>query len=102
MLPSYHKGLPKSLLEAAAFGRPMVATDVPGCREIMRDRAPGLLVPPRDAAALATALERLAGDAVLRRRIGAAVRDLVERKLSDAVVADQTLALYRSLDPRCG
>ncbi len=99
VLPSYREGLPKSLLEAAACGLPMVATDVPGCREIVRDGETGLLVPPRDAESLAAALERLAGDAVLRRRMGAAARELVERALSDEVVAEQTLALYRSLRP---
>ncbi len=102
VLPSYREGLPKSLLEAAACGRPMVATDVPGCREIVRDGETGLLVPPRDAPSLAAALERLAGDATLRRRLGAAARDLVERALSDQVVAEQTLALYRTLHPHVG
>ena len=100
VLPSYREGLPKSLLEAAACGRPMVATDVPGCREIVQDGVTGLLVPPRDAEALAAALERLAGEKALRRRMGAAARDLVERALSDQVVAEQTLALYRTLIPR--
>ncbi len=102
VLPSYREGLPKSLLEAAACGRPMVATDVPGCREIVLDGVTGLLVPPRDAQSLAAALERLAGDAALRRRMGAAARDLVERALSDEVIVAQTLALYRSLGPRAG
>jgi glycosyltransferase involved in cell wall biosynthesis len=76
----------------------MVATDVPGCREIVQDGVTGLLVPPRDAESLAAALERLAGEKALRRRMGAAARDLVERALSDEVVAEQTLALYRTLD----
>ncbi len=102
VLPSYREGLPKSLLEAAACGRPMVATDVPGCREIVQDGVTGLLVPPRDPEALAAALERLAGEKALRRRMGAAARDLVERALSDEVVAQQTLALYRTLGPRAG
>ena len=102
VLPSYREGLPGSLLEAAACGRPMVATDVPGCREIVQDGVTGLLVPPRDAESLAAALERLAGEKALRRRMGAAARDLVERALSDQVVAEQTLALYRILGPRAG
>ena len=97
MLPSYREGLPKSLLEGAACGRPMVASDVPGCREIVQEGVTGLLVPPRDAESLATALERLAGDAALRRRMGAAARNLVVRELSDAVITEQTLALYRAL-----
>jgi len=50
ILPSYREGLPKALLEAAACGRPLVASDVPGCREIVRPGKTGLLVPPRDGA----------------------------------------------------
>ncbi len=80
----------------------MVATDVPGCREIVQEGVTGLLVPPRDAERLAAALERLAGEKALRRRMGAAARDLVERALSDEVVVEQTLALYRVLGPRAG
>jgi glycosyltransferase involved in cell wall biosynthesis len=99
VLPSYREGLPKSLLEAAACGRPLVATDVSGCREVVRDGATGLLVPPRDARALADALERLARDRDLRRRMGAAARDLVTREMSEQVVVAQTVALYRSLAP---
>jgi glycosyltransferase involved in cell wall biosynthesis len=72
VLPSYREGLPKSLLEAAASGRPMIATDVPGCREVVRHGETGLLVPPRDPQALADALATLAGDAALRQRYGAA------------------------------
>jgi glycosyltransferase involved in cell wall biosynthesis len=99
VLPSYREGLPKSLLEAAACGRPLVATDVSGCREVVRDGATGLLVPPRDARALADALERLARNRDLRRRMGAAARDLVTREMSEQVVVAQTVALYRSLAP---
>ncbi len=99
VLPSYREGLPKSLLEAAACGRPLVSTDVSGCREVVRDGVTGLLVPPRAAKALAHALERLARDRDLRRRMGAAARDLVAREMSEQVVVAQTMALYRSLAP---
>ncbi len=99
VLPSYREGLPKSLLEAAACGRPLVSTDVSGCREVVRDGVTGLLVPPRAAKALAHALERLARDRDLRRRMGAAARDLVVREMSEQVVVAQTMALYRSLAP---
>ena len=76
VLPSYREGLPKALLEAASSGRPIVAADVPGSREIARDGESALLVPPRDPAALAAAILRLAGDPALRapprhRRTGA-------------------------------
>lgn len=97
VLPSYREGLPKALLEAAAAARPMVATDVPGCREIVRHEETGLLVPPRDPAALAEALARLAGDAALRRRLGAAARRLAEQRFGDTAVASAVVALYRSL-----
>ena len=102
VLPSHREGLPKSLLEAAACGRPMVAADVSGCREIVKDGVTGLLVPPGDAEGLADALERLARDPDLRRRLGAAARDLVEREFSEEAVVAQTLALYRSLVPGAG
>lgn len=100
LLPSYREGLPKSLLEAAASGRPAVATDVPGCRELVADGVNGLLVPPRDPAALAEALGRLAADAGLRRRMGAEARRVVVEGYSDRAVAAATLSLYHSLiDP---
>ncbi len=98
VLPSYYgEGLPKSLLEAAACGRPIVAADAPGSREIARDGETALLVPPRDADALAGAVLRLAGDAALRARLGAAGRALVEREFSEARIAAETLALWRRL-----
>ena len=99
VLPSYREGLPKALLEAAACGRPMIATDVPGCREIVRADDTGLLVPARDAAALADAIARLAGDAALRRRLGARARAVAEAEFSEDVVVRETLALYRGLLP---
>jgi glycosyltransferase involved in cell wall biosynthesis len=97
VLASRREGLPKSLLEAAAMGRPLVATDVPGCREIARDGENALLVPADDTVALAAALERLAGDAALRRRFGAASRALVEGELAADAVGAATLACYLSL-----
>jgi glycosyltransferase involved in cell wall biosynthesis len=97
VLPSRREGLPKSLLEAAAMGRPLVATDVPGCREVAKEGVNALLVPPDDAAALARALEHLAGDAALRRRFGAASRALVESDLAAASVGAATVALYHAL-----
>jgi glycosyltransferase involved in cell wall biosynthesis len=97
VLPSRREGLPKSLLEAAAMARPIVATDVPGCREIARAEVNALLVPPDDAGALAAALARLAGDAELRRRFGAASRDLVLTDLADDAIGAATVALYKQL-----
>lgn len=97
VLPSHREGLPKSLLEAAACGRPMVATDVPGCREIVRHGETGLLVPYDNAEALAAALETLAASADLRARYGAAARRLVVENFSAAAIGRQTVDLYRQL-----
>jgi glycosyltransferase involved in cell wall biosynthesis len=97
VLPSRREGLPKSLLEAAAMGRPLVATDVPGCREIARAGINAILVPPDDATALAAALARLAADAEQRQRFGAASRALVESDLAQEAVGAATVALYRRL-----
>jgi len=97
VLPSRREGLPKSLLEAAACGRPIVATDVPGCREIARQDVNALLVPPDNAAALADAIKRLTGDDALRRRFGEAGRRMVEAEFSSEKVGEQTVALYNRL-----
>jgi glycosyltransferase involved in cell wall biosynthesis len=91
------EGLPKTLLEAAAVGRPIVATDVPGTRDIARADVNALLVPPSNATALAAAIEQLAGDAKLRHRFAEAGRRLVEAEYSDQVVEAATAALYCSL-----
>jgi glycosyltransferase involved in cell wall biosynthesis len=100
VLPSRREGLPKSLLEAAACGRPIVATDVPGCREIARQDVNALLVPADDAAALANAIGRLAGDAEMRQRFGQAGRRIVETEFSATHVGQQTVALYDLLTGR--
>lgn len=97
VLPSRREGLPLSLLEAAACGRPIVATDVPGCREIARADVNALLVPVDDPNALAEALARLAQDRDLRLRFGSAGRALVEREFSTARIGTETIALYRTL-----
>jgi glycosyltransferase involved in cell wall biosynthesis len=99
VLASRREGLPKSLLEAAACGRPMIATDTPGCREIAVRDETALTFPVGDAATLAEALTRMAGDAEMRRRFGKAARDLVERKFSAEVIGKEIVALYRSLKP---
>ena len=91
------EGLPVSLLEAASCGRPLVATDVAGCREIVAEGQNGFLVPPSDAAALAIALEKLAKDAILRQRLGRASRKLVETELSAVEVGRRTVVLYADL-----
>lgn len=97
VLPSYREGLPKTLLEAASCGRPLVATDVPGCREIVRDGDNGLLVPVKDASALADAIERLVRDEGLRRQMGESSRRRVESSYSDRVVISETFGVWRDL-----
>lgn len=96
-LPSYREGLPKVLLEAAACGRPLVAANVPGCREIVHHEENGLLVPVRDASALAGAMARLIDDPALRIRMGAKGRAMVETEFSEAKVARQTIEVYREV-----
>jgi glycosyltransferase involved in cell wall biosynthesis len=91
------EGLPLSLLEAAACGRPLVATDSPGCREIARAGVNAILVPVDDVEALAAALARLAADAGLRARYGAASRHLAETEFSGARIGRDIVALYRRL-----
>jgi glycosyltransferase involved in cell wall biosynthesis len=97
VLPSRREGLPMSLLEAAACGRPMVAADVPGCREIVHPGETGLLVPVDDPSALAAAIETLVASPELRARYGAAARHLAMERFSADAIGRQTVALYRSL-----
>jgi glycosyltransferase involved in cell wall biosynthesis len=93
-------GLPMSLLEAAACGRPLVATDVPGCREIARPGVNALLVPADVPSALAEAINRMACDSELRRRFGQAGRRIVEAEYSSEIVGREVLALYDRLSGR--
>ena len=95
MLPSnYGEGIPKALLEAAACARPIVASDVPGCREVVLPGKTGLLVPARDVGALADAIAELIGDPARRAAMGRAARELAEREFAEEIVADETLAIY--------
>jgi glycosyltransferase involved in cell wall biosynthesis len=99
VLASRREGLPKSLLEAAACGRPMIATDTPGCREIAIAGKTALTFPVDDAPALAEALTKMAGDAEMRASFGKAARALVEEKFSAEAIGKATVALYQSLVP---
>lgn len=96
-LPSYREGLPKTLVEAAATGLPSVTTDVPGCREVVRDGETGLLVPVRSVEPLADALERLALDEDLRRKMGRRARERAEREFGLERVLESTFAIYEEL-----
>jgi len=97
-LPSYYgEGLPKVLIEAAACGRAVITTDMPGCRDAVEPDVSGLLVPARNAKALAQAMERLIEDDVLRQRMGRAGRDLTEREFGIDKVVAAHLAIYQEL-----
>jgi glycosyltransferase involved in cell wall biosynthesis len=92
---SYGEGIPRVLAEAAACGRPVVATDIAGCREVVEHGGSGVLVPVGDPDALAGALRRLLDDPSLRESMGARAHELAETRLSQDHVIDRTLSLYR-------
>lgn len=94
VLPSWREGLPKVLLEAAATGRPVVATDVPGCREVCIPGHNGFLVPPRDPIALARAIQRLAWSRELREQYGKQGRALAESHFGVETAVAETLDVY--------
>jgi len=96
-LPSYREGLPKSLIEAASCGLPIVTCDVPGCREIVRHGDNGLLVPPRDPQALAAALKTLLDDYDLCVRMGRRGRERVIAEFSLDRVVRAHMDIYREL-----
>lgn len=99
VLPSYREGLPKGLIEAAACALPLVTTDVPGCREVVTHEVDGLLVPVKDATALAGAISRLKDDPVLRQRLGTAARRKALSLFEEHTVVERTLGVYRELIP---
>ena len=97
VLPSHREGLPGSLMEAAACGRAMIATDAPGCREIVINDQTGLLVPIEDPQALAGTIVKLATSPELRARYGKAARELVVSKLSAKIIGEQVVRLYNDM-----
>ena len=97
-LPSYREGLPKSLLEAASSGRPLVAADVPGCREICRPGQNGLLVPVKDSITLALTLENLLDDIELCEGLGKQGRKIVESEFSECRINNVFLGLYKRMN----
>ena len=98
VLPSfYREGIPRSLLEAAACGKPIITTDMPGCREAVISGKNGMLVPPRNSVALANAIEKLASDPVTRRSMGRASREIAEKEFSEARVVGETTGIYREI-----
>jgi len=97
VLPSYREGLPRILLEAAAYGLPIVTTDAPGCREIVADDVNGFLVPCKDSAALVTAIQRILDNPEERARMGAASRSKVLAEFDQKIVLRETFDVYREL-----
>ena len=105
VLPSLFEGLPVSVLEAMAAERPVVATAIGGTDEAVTHEVTGLLVPPRDAAALAAAIRRLLADPLLARRLAAAGRERVQREFSSAATARNVMRIYEEVtgaDPSAG
>lgn len=97
VLPSHNEGLPMSLLEAMSFGLAVISTRVGGIPDAVREGDEGLLLEPGDVDGLAAALERLASDAALRRRLGEAARRRVERDFSPAAAIARLDELYAEL-----
>jgi glycosyltransferase involved in cell wall biosynthesis len=95
VLPSYREGVPRFLLEAAATGLPLIASAIEGCRLVVQDGVNGLLVPPRDAAALAHAMLRLAQEPALCKCMGEASRAIAVRQFSEDLIIQQYLKLYK-------
>jgi glycosyltransferase involved in cell wall biosynthesis len=97
VLPSYREGTPRALLEAAAMGKPLITTDTVGCREVVEEGVNGLLVPVKDATALAQAMVRLLNDSAMRERMGQAGREKMEREFDEQIVLDKILKTYEGL-----
>jgi len=89
VLPSYREGVPKSVLEAMAMGKAIVTTDVPGCRETVEHGKNGLLVPPKDVAALQSAMESMIAHPDRRAAMGKESRKIVEMRFDVQIVNDQ-------------
>ena len=94
VLPSHREGFPRSAMEAAGTGLPVIATDIRGCREVVSHGKTGLLVPLYDSGRLATAIEELVVDSALRRRMGTAARQKAEAEFDDRAVVSKTLEAY--------
>jgi len=97
VLPSYREGLPKSLLEACSTGRPIVTTDVPGCRDVVKNNKNGFVVPVRNASLLAKAIEKLILDPNMRQRFGNHGRARAESEFSENAIVKKTFDIYSEL-----
>jgi len=96
-LPSYHEGTPRVLLEAASCGRAIVTTDVPGCRQIVKEKEGGLTVPVKNSEALAESIRILVSNPKLRKKMGERGREIILAEFADDIIISQTMALYNRL-----
>jgi len=97
-LPSYYgEGLPKSLIEAAACGRAVVTTDMPGCRDAIVPGTTGMIVPPADAVSLANAIQTLIENEEVRKAMGVAARQLAEKEYAIEKIVDQHMVIYQEV-----
>jgi glycosyltransferase involved in cell wall biosynthesis len=96
VLPSHREGVPRGLLEAASMELPIIATDVPGCREIVENGRNGFLIPVNDAPALAAKITELFADPVLCRKFGREGRLKVRNEFEQKLVFEQTVHVYRA------
>lgn len=101
VLPSYREGLPKSLLEAASCGKPIITTDVPGCREVVTDKENGYLVPARNVKLLADRMLELIQNENLRKIMGEKGRARIESSFSEAVIHNKVFELYLNGETKC-
>ncbi len=101
-LPTFSEGLPTVLLEAASSGRPIIASDIPGCRHVVEAGKNGFLVPPRNARALAEVIAKLASDPQLRKKMGACGRQKILQQFTVGHVNEATWGVYQSLASQAG
>lgn len=97
VLPSYREGMPRSLLEACATARPIVTTDVPGCRDVVVDGVNGFVVPPQSVHALVGAIEKLILDPQLRASMGRESRQRAVRYYADSIIVQKTFDVYNEV-----
>jgi glycosyltransferase involved in cell wall biosynthesis len=98
VLPTFYgEGLPKVLLEAAACSKPIISTNVPGCKEIVRHEVNGLLIPPKDEVALAEAIRRLLDNPEFAKQLGENGREIVKNEFSEELVVEKTFEVYDHL-----
>ncbi|MFO7980419.1 MAG: glycosyltransferase family 4 protein [Candidatus Aminicenantes bacterium] len=97
VLPSYREGAPRSLIEAASMSKPIIAADVPGCREIVKSNVNGLLVPKKNITLLAKAMLTLADNPSQRRKMGLASREIALKCFDERLINRKTIKIYREL-----